>query len=312
MAEENLFGVQNPQNNEIGYCCVIGSLGEVFGLIVYLGTEGLDGFRKLQAKRRAPGSLEGLLLHNCLSLTFNDREYVHKEDREIIMQLGLSLRGRNAYPVFKNLKPGYLPWSITSDEAAYLTHALAQAADVCLRFKGQRTLLDPRAPGGYLVRTPEINGDAITWRDQWMRPAPVKPKPLSVHFDELRVQGLKSRNLKMKGVWEFDYAFADLPIKESGRPYFPNLLIVTDHATGFIVHTHLAAPDAYPSRFADSFVEGLEKTGFLPTEILIARDEAKAILGPITERLGIKLTMVKTCREANRARREFVKFIERR
>jgi hypothetical protein len=127
-----------------------------------------------------------------------------------------------------------------------------------------------------------------------------------------RLQRLKSRNFKIQGGWEFSYAFADLPIQESDRPYFPCLLIVADHATGFIYHTHMAAPDAYPSQFADSVVEALKKTGFLPMEILIARDEAKLILGPITERLGIKLSMVKTCKEANRARREFVRFMARR
>jgi hypothetical protein len=312
MTEENIFGIQDPKTGEIGYCCVIGSLGEVFGLIVYLGSEGLEGFRKLRTKRRAPGSIEGLLLHNCLSLTFDDRKYVQKEEYEIIKQLGLSVRGRNAYPIFKNLKPGYLPWSITADEAIYLTYALTQAEDICLRFKEQRILLDPPLPGQYLVRTLESNGDALTWRDQWMLPAPVKPKPLSVQLDELRVQRLKSRNLKMQGVWEFDYAFADIPIKESDRPFFPCLLIVADHATGFIFHNHMAPPDAYPSQFANSFIEGLEKTGFLPVEILVAQAEAKFILEPVTSRLGIKLTKIKTCTEANRARREFVKFMARR
>jgi hypothetical protein len=312
MTEENIFGIQDPKTGEIGYCCVIGSLGEVFGLIVYLGSEGLDGFKKLRAKRREPGSLEGLLLHNCLSLTFDDRKYVHKEEHEIIKQLGLSVRGRNAYPIFKNLKPGYFPWSITSDEAVYLTHALTQAEDVCLRFKEQKTLLDPPARGEYFVRTPELNGDEITWRDQWLKPAPVKPKPLSVQLDELRLQRLKSRNFKMQGVWEFDYAFADIPTKESDRPFFPCFLIVADHEAGFIFHSHMGTPDAYPSQFANSFIECLEKTGFLPMEILLAKDEAKLILEPITSRLGIKLTKVTTCKEANRARREFVKFMARR
>ncbi len=312
MIEENLFGIQDPKTGEIGYCCVIGSLGEVFGLIVYLGSEGLEGFRKLRAKRRPPGSIEGLLLHNCLSLTFDDRKYVHKEEHEIIKQLGLSLRGRNAYPIFKNLKPGYLPWSITADEAVYLTQALMQAEDVCLRFKEQRTLLDPPARGEYLVRTPELNGDTLTWRDCWTKPAPVKPKPLSVHFDELRVQRLKSRELKMQGIWEFDYAFADIPIKETGRPFFPCLLIVADHDTGFIFHNHMVPPDVYPTQFANSFIEALEKTGFLPMEILVAQDEAKLILEPIATRFGIRLRKVTTCKEANRARKEFVKFMARR
>lgn len=116
----------------------------------------------------------------------------------------------------------------------------------------------------------------------------------------------------MQGIWEFDYAFADIPIKETGRPFFPCLLIVADHDTGFIFHNHMVPPDVYPTQFANSFIEALEKTGFLPMEILVAQDEAKLILEPIATRFGIRLRKVTTCKEANRARKEFVKFMARR
>jgi hypothetical protein len=307
--EEDIFGVLDPATGETGYCCVMGSLGVVFGLIVYMGTEGLDGYKKLRSKKRPPGGIEGLLLHDGLSLIFEDGKYVQKEERAVIGQLGLNLEGKHAYPVFRNLKPGYLPWPITDAEAVYLTHVLTQAEDICIRIKEQRTFLDTPASGQYLVRVPEPKGKTIIWHDQWMKPAAVVSKPLSVHFDELRVQRLKSKNLKMQGIWEFDYAFTDLPILETGRPYFPSLLIVADHDSGFIFHTFMSSPDTYQPEFANSFIEGLEKTGFLPSEILVAHDEARLIVDPIAVRLGIKLTRVKSCTKANRARKEFVKFM---
>jgi hypothetical protein len=56
ITEDRIFGIQNPKTDEIGYCCVIGGLGEVFGLIIYQGTEGLKGFKKLRSAKNDPGS----------------------------------------------------------------------------------------------------------------------------------------------------------------------------------------------------------------------------------------------------------------
>jgi len=48
MTERDIFGVQNPRTGDIGYCCIMGELGEMLAIAVYNGTEGLQGYLKMQ------------------------------------------------------------------------------------------------------------------------------------------------------------------------------------------------------------------------------------------------------------------------
>ena len=133
--DSNLFGVQNPANGEIGYCCITGYLGEHFALVVYLGTEGLGIYLKAQSGMGMENPLEMLANQKCLMASFEDRETLSKEDRALIKKLGLRFRGRNQWPQFRSYQPGYHPWYLTKDEAEYLTLALQQAMEVSLRLK---------------------------------------------------------------------------------------------------------------------------------------------------------------------------------
>ena len=49
MLDSDLVGVRNPETGEIGYCCIMGNLGEHFALGLYRGDEGLRGLTRIAA-----------------------------------------------------------------------------------------------------------------------------------------------------------------------------------------------------------------------------------------------------------------------
>src|SRR5438045_2909859 len=102
MSDSQVFGVENPDSGEIGYCCVVGELGEVFGLVVYLGTTGLEDHQKITAGVIQANSPEFMRSQNCLAVYFGDRKDLDRTDLKVIKDIGVAYRGKNVWPQFRS------------------------------------------------------------------------------------------------------------------------------------------------------------------------------------------------------------------
>ncbi|MGH3145873.1 MAG: DUF7309 domain-containing protein, partial [Rubrobacter sp.] len=103
MTEADVFGVQSPETGEPGFVSVMGMLGEHYAVSLYLGSEGIHGFLDLQ--EMGPfADPEALIQIPQLQASFEDREELDRRDREVIKELGLKFRGRNAWPMFRSYR----------------------------------------------------------------------------------------------------------------------------------------------------------------------------------------------------------------
>lgn len=295
MHDSDIFGVQNPINGEIGYCCILGNLGEVFGLVVYLGTEGLAGHLKIQSGEIPPDDIDALHLQKCLAATFEGREFLQKQDLQTIRKLGLKFRGPNSWPLFRSYRPGYYPWHLTIDEARYLTLALQQATEVCLRFKQDRNMLTPLKENHYLVRVPKQEGEDSSWRDEWLKPPPLeKVKTVPKPIDEVRLKRIEKRAFPQQGIWEIDFFYSPTSVRGKGeRPYYPYVFLWVDRHSAYILNFYLAESSEYRSEFQEKFLSLIEDIKLLPEGVLVKKEEILELVEPITSKLGIKLRLVK-------------------
>src|SRR5215212_8247992 len=109
MTETDVFGVRSPETGELGFVSVMGLLGEHYAVSLYLGSEGINGFLDLQ--EMGPFADPGVLIQiPQIQASFEDREELDKRDREVIKELGLKFRGRNAWPMFRSYRPSFFPW----------------------------------------------------------------------------------------------------------------------------------------------------------------------------------------------------------
>ncbi len=316
MYDSDVFGVQDPVSGEIGYCCVMGALGEIFALAVYLGSEGLASyFRIADQSSQSEDMLEMMeiaLSQKCLMASFGARKELTDQDRQVIKSLGLKFRGKTAWPLFRSYCPAYFPWYLTADEAKFLTLALQQAKEVCLRFREDQSLFEPPREGLWFVKVPKKKTKrGLVWEDAWLEPAPFVEEITLKPIEKSRLTKLKKTARRVQAAWETDWFFSPIPVQdEKGeRPYYPYMMMVVDHMSGFILGQEMMTPEEHLVELADRFVSLVEMINVLPAEIWVRREVVYSLLEPFTSYLGIRLRLVdelSALREAQRALMHFM------
>ena len=313
MEDSDLFGVQNPEGGEIGYCCVLGALGEVFGLAVYLGAEGLNEYLKVQSGEIAPEDFDAVH-QRCLFASFEDRRLLQRPDLEVIKKLGLKFRGSKSWSLFRSYQPGYYPWYLNKKEAIFLTIALQQAKGVAIRLKENRDWFNPPSRNHCLVRMADQTGISFHWREEWMKLPILEKQEIEIPpIDEVRLQRIKKMASHKPFIWEGDLFYALLTIHKEGRPYFPFLSLWVDHQSGYILKGELLEHLEYRANFQEQFLRLIESVRILPQEVRIKKEEVFKLLEPITAKLEVKLMLVQklpALEEAQKGTEDF--FIRRK
>lgn len=313
MTEEMVFGVQNPQTSDIGFISVMGSLGEHLSIAVYLGITALYHFWAVH-EQQAPA--EQILEISHLQASFEDRELVTPEDRAVIKAVGLKFRGRQAWPLFRSYRPGFVPWHLTQDEARFLIHALTQMLVIAQRLAENDETLEPPDEFTYLVRVPSMQGDDIVWQDQMMHILPPEPQGINIQMDLNAltfVKSLPQRNVNV----EIDFFMMPVRIQEKkeDRPFFAYNLLLVDSQSGIILGVQTMGAD--PSfedmlgRVPLEIVHILAQSSLRPKSILVRPSRTQMLLAPLCEGLGIHLKIKPKLRELDAAKASFMAFLER-
>lgn len=307
MEEDDIFGIRIPETGELGFISVMGTLGEHLAVAVYQGVKGLGGFWQMHSK--GPKLTPELVLQiPQLQASFEDRDLIEKEDRDVIKQLGLKYRGTKAWPQFRSYRPGCFPWFIEKDEANILICALEQVLEIAPRFQENPDLFMPATDQDYLVRVNK-NG---TWEDSVQRIALREEKIIDLLMNEEALEHLHTL-MPGKFILEIDFYMMEEPVQEkrNERPFFPFMFMLADHESGMILGVDMLTPlptleemwSEIPAIVVEKLADDLP-----PKEIHVKDDMLYLLLQPVAEEVGFNLKKQPRLKQIDRAKRELQKF----
>ena len=182
----DLVAVRHPSGRYTGYCSVLGSAYGEYGLAVFIGDDGLDGYMEMVDEGLEAESPESLDRLNALLAVRGDRESLSESERAAMRRAGLRYRGRSAWPIFRSLKPGYVPWQLDEDEAVFLAAALGNMTDVASRVASGNLAL-PGTEDSDVMLTRVLRDEA--WIDLWEKyPEPAVSAPAPDYHDSERLR----------------------------------------------------------------------------------------------------------------------------
>ncbi|MCK5320935.1 hypothetical protein KAJ61_06135, partial [Candidatus Parcubacteria bacterium] len=272
MYDVDVFGVMDPETKTIGYCSVMGNNKEFYGLGIYPGAEGFESLDIL-ARGEVPDDVnERMHTQKCLMMAYDKRDFITKEDMEIIKKIDVRFDNRNFWPTFLDYSPGYHPWPISGKDAGFLTTVVEQAIDVVLDYKDKKEDLMFYIPAKFAVKVPEEKNKKLIWHYEYLAPEKyIKNDKIPVlnEADEVLAYNIKKEiEMDYELVWELDFFRMQKPVKNSNgdtRPYYPYTLLIVEKISGVVITVELSdQSDAKVAVFRKAFLGAIKKFNILP------------------------------------------------
>lgn len=297
MFEDSIFGMQNPETGETGFVSVMGMAGEHISIAVYPDAAALHAFLKLEEDAQfgdSEVSPERVLEIPQIQASFEDRNYLQKEDHEIIKKLGLKFRGSKSWPMFRNYTPGLFPWFISGAEARFLNCALEQLLEVAPRVREDEDILTPTDDDEeYLVRVSREENGKLVWEDKIVKVSEPAPLPaIKTQLDPKKIEQLRQKKLVNRSI-ELDVRMLPTPVKEKGRPFFPYIMLIADSKSGMILGMDMLQPlPSIAAMRADApnhLLSFLLKLDVIAHPIVVSSEWLAEALTPLANESGLKL-----------------------
>jgi hypothetical protein len=290
--DNDMFGVMDMESGQIVWFAVLGALGEMFSLAVYVGDAGLACYHKMISLGANGNPSHQIALNmNCMMVEFVSKKELTREDRETFGVSGFTPPARARVAQFRSTRPGYGPWLLDSGEAALLARVLPDAVEIIGRLLENHDLLgresgEEQIP--YFVRE-----DAAGLRlKRFDIPEEKEHEPLSsFDFSEFEAARVRESAKPSDAEWHMGFMLMGGMIEgEDGRPFPAGAFLCMDVTSDKLFSPVVYQPDVPQGALAAKILLGaIRESGSIPASVLCEESEWLDGMLSIADALGIEL-----------------------
>jgi hypothetical protein len=266
----------------------MGALGEVLSLHAYIGTEGLRQFRKIGSGEIAdPG--EFFASTHCVYVEFVPEAELLRQDRELPAALGHPQGRGLVSPIFRTMRPGFLPWFVTEEEAQTLTECIRAVIVICATVASQESLKFWERIDTYPMAA-RIEGPEPRYHVEMFHSIlPSEPPVAPVRLAEETLLSVRAQDYAVRGMMELDMTYSGAAIGKKGeRKACASIAMAVDAESGMVIVLEVAdSRVAAGDTFAKVFLKAIQASRTLPTEVRVRSQKLMDRLAPLMESFGV-------------------------
>jgi hypothetical protein len=308
--EDNLIVVRDSVSGELCYCSVMGALGEVLSMHAYIGTEGLRQFRKMEAEEIAdPG--EFFASTHCVYVEFVPKAELLRQDRELLAELGHPQGRGLASPIFRTMRPGFLPWFVTAEEAQMLAECICAAIVICTAVSSQESVKFWELADTYPMVTRVEGLEPRYHVEMFHSILPPEVPVVPVRLAEETLLAVHAQDYAVRGVMELDITYSGAAIGKKGeRNACASIAIAVDAESGIVL-----APEVTDSSvpagiaLAEVFLKAIQTSRALPKEVRVRNQKLKDGLSPLMKSFGVTVRVASRLPASDEARSHLLGFL---
>jgi hypothetical protein len=297
IAEDELVLVEEAASKELCFCSVMGALGQVRALQVYLGPEGYHFLRKLQSGQAITVG-EFFATQRSVSVEIVRLGELTGSDRKFLEAMGHPLKRGTLAPIFRAIRPGYHPWYVTEGEAGILAQCQRALIKICDHLQANPELHYWDKENVY----PTLSRQGDEEDEQGYRislveaPSSPVPMPNLPTLDEARIQRIRDCRYPSQGVLEVDHFYGAGMVGEANqRKACFRVGLAIDAKSGLAYPPEVSLPASSTGDVLTRVVlQAVESARVLPREIRVRDGEFKALLDPLAQALGVSVGIKKS------------------